>query len=101
MFGRLFQSLMSPGFGLIPIIPKSAGSGCGMWVQAPRDPGASRAPQLRPDHQRRWRSALSLVFERPAAGADQKCAIVGALDYASGHLVHALSARKDDTTFMT
>jgi DDE superfamily endonuclease len=37
----------------------------------------------------------------PAAGADQKCAIFGALDYASGHLVHALSARKDETAFMT
>jgi putative transposase len=37
----------------------------------------------------------------PAAGADQKCAIFGALDYASGHLVYALSARKDETVFMT
>jgi hypothetical protein len=30
----------------------------------------------------------------PAAGADQNCAIFGALDYASGHLLHTLSARK-------
>lgn len=36
----------------------------------------------------------------PAAGADQKCAIFGALDYASGHIVHAVSARKDEDTFM-
>ena len=50
----------------------------------------------------------------PAAGADQKCAIFGALDYASGRLVadawwrtpgggrlvYALSARKDETAFM-
>jgi transposase len=35
-----------------------------------------------------------------AAGADQKCAIFGALDYASGRLVYALSARKDETAFM-
>jgi hypothetical protein len=35
-----------------------------------------------------------------AAGADQKGVIFGALDYASGHLLHTLSARKDETTFM-
>jgi hypothetical protein len=33
----------------------------------------------------------------PAAGADQKYAIFGALDYASGHLLHTVSARKDET----
>jgi DDE superfamily endonuclease len=36
----------------------------------------------------------------PAAGADQKHAIFGALDYASGHLLHTLSAHKDETTFI-
>ncbi len=37
----------------------------------------------------------------PAAGADRKCAIFGALDYASGQLLSVLSARKDETAFMT
>jgi hypothetical protein len=36
----------------------------------------------------------------PAAGADQKYAIFGARDYASGHLAHAPSARKDETAFI-
>jgi transposase len=37
----------------------------------------------------------------PAARADQKYAIFGALHYASGRLVHSISPRKDETTFMT
>ena len=37
----------------------------------------------------------------PAAGADQKCAIFGALDYASGRILHTRSARKDEDAFMT
>jgi hypothetical protein len=37
----------------------------------------------------------------PAAGADRKCTIFGALDYASGRLVHSISPRKDETAFMT
>jgi transposase len=36
----------------------------------------------------------------PAAGDDRKCVVFGALDYASGGLVHAMRARKDETTFM-
>jgi hypothetical protein len=37
----------------------------------------------------------------PAAGEDQKFVVFGALDYASGRLLHTLSARKGEEAFMT
>jgi DDE superfamily endonuclease len=37
----------------------------------------------------------------PAAGEDQKFVVFGALDYASGRLLHTLSARKGEDAFIT
>jgi transposase len=37
----------------------------------------------------------------PAAGEDRKFAVFGAVDYASGRILHQMSARKGEEAFMT
>jgi transposase len=36
----------------------------------------------------------------PAAGVNQRFTVFGALDYASGRLIHAINARKDTSAFL-